>query len=363
MNKPGPGIFTLRFWRQFIWREMRKEANDCNPDEWSQLIRRPEPEIQRHDWIPKDAPFFAGHPLGELLFHNELLNTYLFQIDGHPGLVVKIIDPERDPRAERHERKTFEKASASASAVEDFLVEPVAYGVDRSTGWFGIVMPKFKEPTLYEFMRDVFKHRKTHPDGARIEGAVWPLLSLLKGLELFHPIKVHLDIKPQNILCLMDLQKVKLIDFGTARKPGRDLSAAKQSGTRFYMPPERQFDAGPVKAIPTVDLYAVGVILWQMASGWTDTETNPLIDYFQRHGHTPSEEWIRSETRREWAWAAPIIARAISSNKKFKGLACKRYDRAAKMLKDVEKALKREGIYYQPPAPFVAREVGRGLRS
>ncbi|WP_437339462.1 serine/threonine-protein kinase [Sorangium sp. So ce394] len=90
---------------------------------------------------------------------------------------------------------------------------------------------------------------------------------------------VHRDVKPQNIL-LDARDQVKLIDFGLAKvnvellstesreatRKGHDLTAADQVlGTLRYLAPEavRGMDAVDARA----DLYALGIILYEMLSG------------------------------------------------------------------------------------------------
>jgi len=82
---------------------------------------------------------------------------------------------------------------------------------------------------------------------------------------------VHLDLKPQNIL-LTDTGTPKITDFGLARNlcrdPRRKSNAHEQSiiGSPAYMAPEqaanKQDDIGP-----HTDVYALGVMLYQLLTG------------------------------------------------------------------------------------------------
>ncbi len=80
-----------------------------------------------------------------------------------------------------------------------------------------------------------------------------------------HQPIIHLDIKPANIL--FDLHGNALVnDFGLARvlEKHTHVSLSGMAGTPAYMPPE-QYLVG--KAGPFSDVFAIGVMLYQMLSG------------------------------------------------------------------------------------------------
>ncbi|WP_437521171.1 serine/threonine-protein kinase [Sorangium sp. So ce726] len=105
---------------------------------------------------------------------------------------------------------------------------------------------------------------------------------------------VHRDVKPQNIL-LGARDQVKLIDFGLAKVnvellstesreaagKGQDLTAADQVlGTLSYLAPEavRGMDAVDARA----DLYALGIILYEMLSGRSPFDASDGQSSFRR---------------------------------------------------------------------------------
>ena len=93
--------------------------------------------------------------------------------------------------------------------------------------------------------------------------AVRLTLGILAGLEHLHELGVvHRDLKPENIL----LQKgdPRITDFGIARFASRSTQTRGFSGTLQYMSP----DASENRVSHQMDLWAVGVMLFEMLAGY-----------------------------------------------------------------------------------------------
>jgi serine/threonine protein kinase len=89
------------------------------------------------------------------------------------------------------------------------------------------------------------------------------------GLSIIHTAGVvHRDLKPGNIM-LRDDDSVALIDFGISQsasleRPKADDARTEIAGTPYYMSPEQAAGAATDER---TDLYALGIILYQMLTG------------------------------------------------------------------------------------------------
>jgi hypothetical protein len=86
--------------------------------------------------------------------------------------------------------------------------------------------------------------------------AVDVALDLLEALVAFHPDLIHRDIKPHNVI--LTRTGAKLLDFNIASRVGDPVRT--QSGTPPYRPPDADLTQWDV----SVDLFAVGVLLYQL---------------------------------------------------------------------------------------------------
>jgi predicted Ser/Thr protein kinase len=101
---------------------------------------------------------------------------------------------------------------------------------------------------------------------------------------------VHRDLKPANIM-LDGSGRVRVMDFGIATVGGDDPSRA---GTPAYMSPE-QLEGQP--ATPRSDIYALGLVLYELFTGRSAVTDGPLPELARRHTSgdiTPPSEHVRS---------------------------------------------------------------------
>ncbi|HJL14399.1 MAG TPA: protein kinase [Sandaracinaceae bacterium LLY-WYZ-13_1] len=116
------------------------------------------------------------------------------------------------------------------------------------------------------------------------------------GLEAAHAAGViHRDLKPANILLAED-GRVVLTDFGIARAASTDTKTHETGalvGTPHYMAPE-QVSGRPTDA--RSDLYALGLILYELATGTLPFDgDNPIAIAVQRLHEAPEDPRHRAE--------------------------------------------------------------------
>jgi serine/threonine protein kinase len=105
---------------------------------------------------------------------------------------------------------------------------------------------------------------------------------------------IHRDIKPSNIILTPD-NRIKLTDFGIARI--EDPEAAQQTqagdilGTPVYMAPEQVMGQ---KADGRTDLYALGVIAYEMVTGNRPFGGGNIAAIFQSITHEPPEDPMKA---------------------------------------------------------------------
>jgi serine/threonine-protein kinase len=207
------------------------------------------------------------------------------------------------------------EALAAARLVHPNIVQVFDFGSDRATGRQFIVMEYVDGHSCAELLRD----RGPMPP----RDAVEILCQACRGLDYAHRNGVvHRDVKPGNLLVNTD-GVVKLADFGIAK-------AAEQSditkvgsvlGTAAYLSPEQ---ARGEPAGPASDLYALGVVSYQLMAGRLPFEAASLTDLarLQESGPPPR---LSDEVRDVPPTLAAAVARAQARDPE------RRYHDAAEM--------------------------------
>ncbi len=120
----------------------------------------------------------------------------------------------------------------------------------------------------------------------------------------------HRDLKPENIL-ITRRGNVKIADFGIARAYNalsqRLTITGKAMGTPVYMAPEQALDK-PIG--PPTDLYALGVIVYELLAGRPPFEADLPMGVLYRHVHEPPPPLPQSIHPAMREWVGWLLAKA-----------------------------------------------------
>jgi len=161
------------------------------------------------------------------------------------------------------------EAQAAARLVHPNIVQIFDSGLDEPSGRHFIVMEYIEGQSCAEILRD---------DGwVEVDEAVSIITQSCEGLDYAHRHGVvHRDVKPGNLLRARE-GEVKLADFGIAKATEQSSITQVGSvlGTAAYLAPEQ---ARGEEAGPRADLYALGVVAYQLISGRLPYEATSLTE-------------------------------------------------------------------------------------
>ena len=191
-------------------------------------------------------------------------------------VAVKVLRASLAEDPEFVERFTREARSAARLSSPD-VVAVFDQGKDAASGVAYLVMEHVRGHTV----RDVLRERGRLP-AAQTLALLEPVL---RALAAAHAAGlVHRDVKPENVL-VADDGRVKVADFGLARAFQTSSLTATTGvllGTVAYLAPE-QVEHG--SADPRTDVYAAGVVLWELLTGTPPYESESPLSVAYRHVH------------------------------------------------------------------------------
>ena len=173
------------------------------------------------------------------------------------------------------------EALAAARLVHPNIVQVFDSGLDEASHRHFIVMEYVEGASCAELLRD--RGRLPAAEVAKIAA------DAAEGLDYAHRNGViHRDVKPGNLL-VSDSGLVKLADFGIAKATEQSSVTQVGSvlGTAAYLAPEQ---ARGEEADPRCDIYALGVVAYQLTAGRLPYEATSLSELAlkQQQVHPPS---------------------------------------------------------------------------
>lgn len=143
----------------------------------------------------------------------------------------------------------------------------------NAEGEYFIIMEHVAGPSLRDLL-------VAEPNGLGVEKATYFLCELAKGLSYLHDRGiVHRDMKPANIF--YEDGQVKIGDYGLSKfiSVSRHSAQTTSVGTVHYMAPE----VGSGHYTRGIDIYALGVMLYEMLLGKVPFEGSSLGEILMKH--------------------------------------------------------------------------------
>lgn len=183
--------------------------------------------------------------------------------------------PQELAKDQEHLRRFHQEARVISTLNHPNIIS--IYDVGETDFGHFIVMELISGQTLREYYNQLPNHNLINKLGEQIASA----------LSAAHKQKIiHRDIKPENIMVRND-GYIKLLDFGLARFTHPNASSATivktQTGvilgTVTHMSPEQ---TQAVELTSATDIFSLGVIFYELATGENPFEANSMIGYLNK---------------------------------------------------------------------------------
>ena len=269
----------------------------------------------------------GGYTIKKLLGHGGMARVYqVVQPKTGALAALKVIQPETEANFDYETR--FQRES---QAIEK-LKHPNIVGFQKSgkaRGVLYLVMEYIDGDDLADVLRDYRKKGKFMPDAEMVQ----ILKDIGAALDYSHQQGViHRDIKPSNIM-IDKAGKAILTDFGLALLAEIG-TKGEIFGTPRYISPEQAISSAAV--VPQSDLYALGVIAYEMLTGRAPFETENSLDAAMMHmtEKPPPPSQFRPELS---AALDKVLLKILDKEAK------KRYSSGVEFAAALEKALSSKG--------------------
>jgi serine/threonine protein kinase len=205
----------------------------------------------------------------------------------------------------------IQEARAANQARSRYIVDIFSFG-ELNDGRHYFVMEYLDGKSLREVLSE--KKLLTFDEGNGI------LRGMAKGLLAAHEKGIiHRDIKPENIMVFEEEDgtlSAKILDFGIAKlqgtmaNPDFATKTGAAMGTPFYMSPEQ---CRGVDVDHRTDIYALGIIMFEMFAGQLPFKANSYIELVNKHLFASPPE-LRSLNPEASAQLEAFIMRCIAKN-------------------------------------------------
>ncbi|MFO7900327.1 MAG: SUMF1/EgtB/PvdO family nonheme iron enzyme, partial [Planctomycetota bacterium] len=252
-------------------------------------------------------------------------------------VALKVLPP-RLARDKEYLGRFFREARAAARLNHPNVVQAIDAG--EADGYYYFAMEYVEGPSVIELLQEGSMPRERVLRIARDMG---------RALEAAHAAGiVHRDVKPANILLASD-GTAKLADLGLARETTSRATGLTQEGlaigTPDYISPEQV--RGEADVDGRTDIYSLGATLYHMLTGQPPYTGGSGNEVMAKHLSEPVPDPRRVNPAVPLA-AARVVRKAMAKDREH------RYQSAAEMVQDIERALAQEEAR-ERPRPAVPR--------
>lgn len=214
-----------------------------------------------------DGSTLKNYTIQSRLARGGMSTIYLARDEQQRSVAIKVVSSGNDEYAARFQHEV----AALQVLGHEHILPVIDFGVHGS--WHYCVMPYIEGGTLRQRLT---KGPLSQQEAGNI------LAQVASAVQFAHDHGIlHRDIKPSNIL-LKDKQHVYLADFGLAKsvEGGSDLTLTGcLIGTPEYMAPE----LAERPATMSSDIYALGVVLYQMLTGSLPFKASTPVAVYYKH--------------------------------------------------------------------------------
>lgn len=239
--------------------------------------------------MPQSQRIIAGrYELGKLIAKGGMATVYKAH-DSVTGntVALKILSDELSGNQKFTERFKQE-ARAASSMNHPNIVKVLDAGDDEYTDDNG--GKHSRSFIVMDYVDGIELSKLVARGPLKVTEAVRVAAELLAAVEYAHTVGiVHRDIKPANIMVERN-GTVKVVDFGIARAVSDTFDDLAQTtsvlGTAAYFAPEQ---AKGEKVDARTDIYAIGVVLYEMLTGRPPFEGDTAVAVAHQHIHAQPE--------------------------------------------------------------------------
>jgi serine/threonine protein phosphatase PrpC len=252
----------------------------------------------------------AGFRLQRLLGRGASGEVYLAEGAGGPPVALKLSSvPTGD--AEDAWKQGFITAARNAQRlVHPDIVAVHGAGIEGRLAWLAMELVPGDDLSRYTTQSRLLPEALVLALGSRMAAAV--AHAHRQGV-------MHRDLKPANVLVHLPGNIVKLADFGIARaSDAAQTGTGVVMGTPAYMAPEQLAGNAPT---PATDLYALGVMLFQLLSGRLPHEASSMGELLRDVASTPAPD-LRTLVPTVSAGTAELVARLLAKQPSQRPASC-----------------------------------------